>query len=649
MENHVILCGLGRVGWHVLEFLQAAGTPVVAIDTRCAPADPRLGAVTLIQGDCQLQPMLEKAGVRKARGVVIVLSDELAGVSTMLQVRRLNPDVRIVVRMFNQNLVARLSSQIRNVVALSTSGLAAPLLALIARTGAALGTFRLDDGRLQQIAEVNVRDDSPLRGTVVGDLPKYRPLVILSHASGKASRLMHQVDFEATIEAGDRLVICGEAEAIAPLATDQREDSFQVVLWANIVRRLGRVFWRTLHEVDLPVKICATVLVTVIASSVLVFHLGLDNETLPDALYRTISLMATGSDMHGEEMPHGGWQKVFVSVLRVAGAALTAAFTAILTNYLVRARLGGALEIRRIPDSGHIIVCGLGNVGYRVVEELLRQGEKVVAIDESRDNPFVATARRQGVPVIIGDATVTVVLKQAHAATARAVVAATSMELVNLEIALLTRELNPLQRVVLLLVDPQLAQTVREAAAVRLALSIPALAAPAFVAALLGDRVRSVFMVAGKLLVVLDLTVAEGDPFLAGLPVRTLAVDYELWPISLTSADDRPRAEPLNARLGAGDRLTVIMALSDLQRLLRREPAPREWAVEVNQCPLPSRGWLVQIVRAHRSIAPDVPDEAVIAMPCRVAENLTRGQAEDLLFLLRRERVDGKLVRPSSS
>src|SRR5205807_336308 len=99
-----------------------------------------------------------------------------------------------------------------------------------------------------------------------------------------------------------------------------------------------------------------------------------------DAFYRTISLMTTGADMGGGAMERGGWQKVFVSGLRLVGTALTAAFTAILTNYLVRAHLGGALEVRRIPDGGHLVVCGLGNIGYRVVEELLRAGERVVVL-----------------------------------------------------------------------------------------------------------------------------------------------------------------------------------------------------------------------------------------------------------------------------
>ena len=77
-------------------------------------------------------------------------------------------------------------------------------------------------------------------------------------------------------------------------------------------------------------------------------------------------------------------------------------------------------------------------------------------------------------------------LRQAHAGTARAVVATTKDDMTNLEVALLVRELNPRQRVVLLLSEPQLAQMLREAANVRLAVSVPVLTAPAFLAGLYG-------------------------------------------------------------------------------------------------------------------------------------------------------------------
>src|SRR5262249_19629125 len=152
-----------------------------------------------------------------------------------------------------------------------------------------------------------------------------------------------------------------------------------------------------------------------------------------------------------------------------------------------------------------------GNIGFRVVEELVRAQERVVAVECNAADPFVATTRRLGVPVIIGDATVREVLRQAHAGTARAIVAATSNDLVNLEMALMVRSVSPLTRVVVRLSDPQLAETLREAADVRLALSVPVLSAPAFVGALFGDWVQSVFLIGSRLLTAIDITVGPAD------------------------------------------------------------------------------------------------------------------------------------------
>jgi len=182
------------------------------------------------------------------------------------------------------------------------------------------------------------------------------------------------------------------------------------------------------------------------------------------------------------------------------------------------------------------------------------------------------------VAVVVGDATVLEVLRQAHAATARAVVAATDNELVNVEVALLARELNPKQRVVVRLSDPHLARTLREAANVRLALSIPSLAAPAFVAALFGDRVQSVFLVGGRMLAVVELLVQPGDTNWIGTTVRSLAADFKLMPVAVSGGDQPSRLPLAEDRLSAGDRLTVIAALSDLERLLRRERGTAEVA-----------------------------------------------------------------------
>ena len=401
-------------------------------------------------------------------------------------------------------------------------------------------------------------------------LPRDYWVAVLAHfPAGAGGRFLVDVDAETRLKGGDRLVVCGKPHDLAPLLA-RGGDLDQDVHWAGWLQRHVRALRRTLSEIDGPVKICTGILLTVIVLSTLILHLSVRKYHIADALFRSISLLATGADMHGEDYDTD-WLKIFVSVLRILGAALIASFTAIFTNYLLRARLGGALEIRRIPDRGHVIVCGLGNVGFRVVEELLCLGERMVVIELARDARFVPTTRRLGVPVIIGDATMREVLRQAHSPNARAVIAATNNDLINLEVALLARDLRPEQRVVVRLTDPTLAATLRENANVRLALSIAGLAAPAFVAGLFGDRVLNVCLVSGRLLAVITLAVGPQDTSLIGAAVQDVARNYRLVPVAVISAEDVFQAEVLQVRLRPGDQLVGFIALSDMDRLLRRE------------------------------------------------------------------------------
>ena len=570
MRQHLILCGLGKVGWRVLEYLRKAGESVVVIDSRCTPDDPRLEGVTLIHGDCRQAETLRQAGLADARGVVVLISDDLVSLSTALMARHLHPTIRIIVRMFNQRLITRLGAAAQNMHALSTSALASPLLAIVARTGQALGMFRLLSGESRQITELTIAPQSPLVGRQLADLAHEHQFTPLAHLpAGKTPRFIQDVDTTSTLGPNDRVVIFGEPGKLTPLIARGENESLPELLWGGLIRRFSRVFYRGLALIDLPVKICGGIFVGVILASMLIFRYGMKNDTLIDAFYRTISLLATGADMHGEEVDAGSWQKAFISGLRLIGTALTAAFTAIITNYLIRANLGAALEVRRIPESGHIIVCGLGNVGFRVVEELRSLGELVVVIEHNSNNNFISTARRLGAAVIVGNAAIAEVLRQARATTARAVVAATSNELLNLEVALLVREIAPRQRVVVRLTDPHLAMTLRQAANVRLALSIPELSAPAFVASLYDNEVYGLFQVEGRIFAVYELTIRSSQSPLVQSTLRELTTAYGFLTVHHCDAlgNERPmRAENI---LTAGDRLTGIIALENVQQLFR--------------------------------------------------------------------------------
>src|SRR5215207_5811467 len=205
MERPAVVCGLGRVGWRVLASLRAAGLPAVVIDINTSPDDPRLAGITAFKGDCRRPELLEAAGVKEARAVVIVTSDDLVNISTALLVRRLNPDARVVVRMFNQNLVARFTGAVKNTIALSVSALIAPMIALTAVTGDAMGAFKLDDGP-QQISELTATEGSELVGQRIADLVREHTLIPLAHfpAIGPP-RLLRAVDGDAPLSPGDQL------------------------------------------------------------------------------------------------------------------------------------------------------------------------------------------------------------------------------------------------------------------------------------------------------------------------------------------------------------------------------------------------------------------------------------------------------------
>src|SRR5437762_3360203 len=208
MDRPVIVCGLGRVGRRVLDYLLAAQLRAVVIDPHLDPATLPPG-VRGIVGDCRSPNVLRQAGIAEARGVLVCTSDDLVNIGAALAARRLHPDVRIVVRMFNQNLVTRLGKAVHNVFALSVSALSGPLLALTALTGEVLGAFTLPDGQ-RQIVTITVHEGSPLVGRTVAaicDRHRLRPLALLPPRG--PGRFLLDVPEDAPLAPGDRLVVCG--------------------------------------------------------------------------------------------------------------------------------------------------------------------------------------------------------------------------------------------------------------------------------------------------------------------------------------------------------------------------------------------------------------------------------------------------------
>ncbi|GAB2567244.1 hypothetical protein Aab01nite_45120 [Paractinoplanes abujensis] len=97
---------------------------------------------------------------------------------------------------------------------------------------------------------------------------------------------------------------------------------------------------------------------------------------------------------------------------------------------------------------GHIIVCGLDDVGLRTVEQLHLAGVAVVVVEDDADPRLVRVVRGWGVPVVVGSPRLIETLGEAGLPGAAAVICVLADDLHTIEAALLTRENRPDIRVV---------------------------------------------------------------------------------------------------------------------------------------------------------------------------------------------------------
>jgi hypothetical protein len=165
----------------------------------------------------------------------------------------------------------------------------------------------------------------------------------------------------------------------------------------------------------------------------------------------------------------------------------------------------------------------------------------------------------------------------------------------------------------------------------------------------LGDRVLSMFVIGGRMLAVVELTIRAEDGVLLGRSLRSLAVDYRLAPVAVVGPDGTVRETDLSYSLADGDRLTGVATVPDLEQLTRRAPVPTDFTVEVTSFPLPAREALELQVRARRNLTPEGAKAVVGKTPFVLAERQTRGQAEELVAMLQREKVTARVIGPGQS
>ena len=203
LEDHVIVCGAGRVGFRLFEQFHKLGIPMVVIERKAdAPfvtAIRDAGVPVLIE-DVRSSRALEQCNLSKARAIVCATDDDLANLNIALDARRLKPGIRVVMRLFDDDLVAK-TREAFDVEAFSTSALAAPVLAVAALDPAIKNSFEVG-GRLMVIAELGAGPG--LTGRSVGELHAQHHLTVL-HVVRASGGTLFDPEQGLRLAGGDRV------------------------------------------------------------------------------------------------------------------------------------------------------------------------------------------------------------------------------------------------------------------------------------------------------------------------------------------------------------------------------------------------------------------------------------------------------------
>lgn len=148
MRDHIVVCGLGHVGYRVVEELRRLGEPIVAVEKREHDSfveTVRDLGIAVHVGDARRDELLLATGIARAKAVVCATNDDMANLEIALDAKRMNPEIRVVLRMFDQRLAAKVGGALELDQCFSTSAVAAPLIAIQARERGVLSAYKLGD------------------------------------------------------------------------------------------------------------------------------------------------------------------------------------------------------------------------------------------------------------------------------------------------------------------------------------------------------------------------------------------------------------------------------------------------------------------------------------------------------------------------
>jgi voltage-gated potassium channel len=186
-----------------------------------------------------------------------------------------------------------------------------------------------------------------------------------------------------------------------------------------------------------------------------------------DAVYMTVITLATVG--YGETHPLSNAGRLFTMILIMVGLSTFIYGVSTITAFFIEGELGGYLRRKKMANKiekleGHYIICGSGEVGRYIIEELYKTKREFVVIEDNPEN-LAKLKENDEILCLAGDPAEDEILLSAGIQRAKGLVTALAEDPDNLFVVISAKSLNPGLRVVSRAVDEASAKKLTKAGA----------------------------------------------------------------------------------------------------------------------------------------------------------------------------------------
>ena len=222
MQDHVILCGYGRIGKEIAEQLQFEGVPILVVELdpiQQVSAEER--GLKVLQADATLDETLLLAGIEKCRSLVVTLPNDAANLYVVLSAKGLRPSCRLIARAESEEAANKLKlagasvvvspyvAAGRTMAATALRPIAVDFMDLLAGSECEIEEFLLTND-LKRFQELEFRSLSELQ------LGRKSGAMVLAIRNG--THLLANPGGEVELAPGQMLIALGSKEELARLS-----------------------------------------------------------------------------------------------------------------------------------------------------------------------------------------------------------------------------------------------------------------------------------------------------------------------------------------------------------------------------------------------------------------------------------------------